>query len=668
MRKDILPPYLGAAYYPEAWDIKEIGIDIDLMKQAGLNLVRIAEFAWSTMEKKEKDYNFDLFNIVLNRLMNADIGVIMCTPSATPPAWLTEKYPEMLTVNDMGIPTHHGGRRHACSNNPHYIEYTKKIVNEMGKEFGSHENILGWQIDNEIYLNGKGCFCPVCRKKFTEFLSEKYNNDIEKLNAAWDLALWSQAYNSFDQIPAPWSTAWQNPHLQLEWILFQAKSHIDYIHLQAEILKQYTNAPISTDMMPFGALDYEKMNEPLDMVQFNHYNSIENLQNVLLWFDYIRTIKDNPFWNTETATGWSGSTAIWDNFKPEGFCRLNSWLPIALGGEANLYWLWRSHWGGHELMHGSVISSAARPLHMFKEVQQLSSDFKKTADFINNTKVTTKAAMHFTSLSWNMFETQPVVGGLNYQDSVFKYFYKPITEDGIRLDVIGSGHELDDYKVIFSPLVITLEENKLDERIEKWVNDGGIWIAGPLTDIRDIKGAKYKDSPFGMLENIGKEFCKYQFSDKQQRITSMWSDGSPFKGDLWYDVFDLEGIENSLVKITDGYSVLKDKSVVTVNKSGKGAVITLGTFPSYDDMKKLLKYIYSISDLKQYDITGDIAVIPREGTNEKGEFQKGIIFCEYNGKKGSVILEKPMLDILNDKMVSDVVDIEPYGVLVLKEI
>ncbi|MDF2684904.1 MAG: yesZ, partial [Clostridia bacterium] len=211
----------------------------------------------------------------------------------------------------------------------------------------------------------------------------------------------------------------------------------------------------------------------------------------------------------------------------------------------------------------------------------------------------------------------------------------------------------------------------LGKRIEKWIRDGGIWITGPLTDIRDIKGAKYKTSPFGMLENIGSVFCQYQFSDRQQKITAKWSDGTAFIGDLWYDVFDLNGNNTkteSIIKITDGYSTLKDKSVATVTDLGKGKIIILGTFPSYADMKKLLKYVYSKSNIKNYDITGDVAVIPREGSNDKGEFQKGIILCEYGGKKGSVVLEKPMLDLLSERMVTDVVCIEPYGVLVLKEL
>ena len=112
-------------------------------------------------------------------------------------------------------------------------------------------------------------------------------------------------------------------------------------------------------MMPTGGINYAKIHKKLDLVQFNHYWPPERLNTVPFWYDYIRTLCDRPFWNTETSTCWNGSTTA-NGYKEPGFCSANSWLPIALGGEACLYWLWRSHWAGHELMHGSVVSSAGR--------------------------------------------------------------------------------------------------------------------------------------------------------------------------------------------------------------------------------------------------------------------------------------------------------------------
>ena len=237
-----------------------------------------------------------------------------------------------------------------CSNNPDYKAYSARIVEKMAQEFASDPFVIGWQIDNEIYTHDKGCFCKHCISKFHDALRQKYGS-IKALNDAWNLNLFSQAYDSFDEIPAP-RDAWHNPHLLQEWYNVQNDSHVEFVHIQADILHKYTNVLIGTDTMPVNGMDYRKLNSKLDVVQFNHYNEPDNLYKVMLWFDYLRTMRPHPFWNTETSTCWNGSVSITQSIKPDGFCRVNSYLPLAMGGEANMYWIWRTHWAGHELMHG----------------------------------------------------------------------------------------------------------------------------------------------------------------------------------------------------------------------------------------------------------------------------------------------------------------------------
>lgn len=212
----------------------------------------------------------------------------------------------------------------------------------MGREFGKDKNIIGWQIDNEIYL--QGCVCGYCINRFRNMLKAKYKT-VDELNRQWNLNLFSQAYDSFEDIP-PAVNAWHNPHILLEWRKSQCDAHIDFIHRQADILRQYTTAPIGYRYVARKRCGYEKMNEKLDVVMFNHYNVPSNLHQLNFWFNYLRTLRDRPFWNTETAPTWNGSTAIGQYLKPEGFCRVNSWLPVALGGEANMYWLCSQHWAG----------------------------------------------------------------------------------------------------------------------------------------------------------------------------------------------------------------------------------------------------------------------------------------------------------------------------------
>ena len=657
----VRPPYLGVAYYPEDWPREQIDSDITMMRQAGITVARIAEFTWHKMEPREGEYDFAWLHEVVNKLAAANIAVVMCTPTATPPRWLTKKYPDMLMQDADGQQRTHGGRRHCCSNNPHYREYSRRIVERLAQEFGEDPAIIGWQIDNEIYsFPGNGCFCPHCVTAFHKKLAAKFG-DIDTLNQRWNLNLFSQWYDDFEEIPAP-GHAWHNPHLQMEWAIRQNENHIDFVHMQAEILHKYTKAPVGTDTMPFNGMDYRQMTAPLDIVQFNHYNTPDNLYCEALWFDYLRTLKaDQPFWNTETATCWNGSVAITQSIKPEGYNRVNSWLPIALGGEANMYWLWRTHWAGHELMHGAVIDTTGRPMHTFGEVQEVAAGYRRAAEFLNHTRVRTDVALHFTSLNWNMQAAQPVVEGLNYMDAVNASFYKPIIDSGLRPDVIDAAADLAPYKLIFSPMMMTLEEHGLPERIAEWVRNGGTWVVGPLSDVRNADGARYTQDYFGTLERLTGVRWLYGIPDREHRIGAAWQDGAEFAGDTWYDVYDVEG-EEALATYTRGHSAFTGKAAVVRRKVGKGEVILLGTFPAAADMKKLIATACTDAGVDFGRCEGSVIAAPRAGETS------GLVLIEYGNAPAAYALPAAMRDLLTGEVKEGRVELKPYEVLVLEKI
>lgn len=649
-------PFIGAAYYPEDWDVSEMDHDIAKMKEAGVSCVRIAEFAWSRLEPKPGEYNFGWVHEVLDRLSKEKIDVILCTPTATPPIWLSRMYPDVTFISESGVQTRHGGRRHCCSNNPHYIEYSRRIVEKMAQEFGSDDRVMGWQIDNEIYF--QGCTCPECETLFRRHLEKRYGT-VEALNKAWNLTLWSQEYSSFDEIRIP-VNAWHNPHLKLEYKLFQSDTHSNYIGMQADILRKYTKAPIGTDTMPFDGVDYETLTAKCDVIQFNHYDTPAQLPRQRFWFDFMRSLKDRPFWNTETATCWNGSESTGQNLKPYGFCRINSWMPVMLGGESAMYWLWRTHWAGHELMHGAVLAPSGRPYHIFDEVKRTSSEFEKCADFINGTKVETSVAIQFTSLNWNMFSTQSVISDIDYLPMVLEHAYNPIVNAGLRPDVIGVNKDLSNYKLIFSPFMLTLEHGDLIERIQKWVSDGGVWVVGPMSDIRNSVGTRFTDRPYNMLEEFVGIRQAYEAPDRDRYIKTEWSDGSEFNGKSWYELFEAD--EDALVKVTDGYPTLVGKATVIRKKVGNGTVYVLGTIPSAEDMKKIISLASADAGVCGYELSGNLVVSPRSGS--AGE---GLMVAECGNGSGYIILKEEMTDIITGEKYSGKVELKPYDLLILKK-
>jgi beta-galactosidase GanA len=398
------------------------------------------------------------------------------------------------------------------------------------------------------------------------------------------------------------------------------------------------------------------MTSQLDVAQFNHYNNPQNLWETCFWTNYLRPLKNRPFWNTETATCWNGSTAA-NGYREAGFCRANSWIPIALGGEANLYWLWRAHWSGHELMHGSVVSSAGRPLHIIDEVHEVAAGFNAAREFINGTSpVTDHVGLHFSELAWWTFEFQPMVNGFNYNRSMIEAAYKPLHEAHIAVDVIDPAAPLEKYKVVFSPFLPALDESGLRSRLRNWIEKGGIWIAGPLTDIRTVDATKFTHSPFGTLEEWAGVYTKYEIPADPHEFTFRWNDGRESTGSSWYSAFEPRGAE---VLATYGDGPMEGLAAVTRNKLGKGEVITLGTMPPMDDIKRLL---WNVGIAPFAGATSNLLVVRRSGA-----VGSGLIAVELENRPAMLTLDTPMTNLLNGQRYTGVVDLEPYAVMVLQQ-
>ena len=647
---------LGANYYPEDWDASLIDFDIEKMKECGFNIVRIAEFSWKKMEPSEGDYSFDWLHRVVDKMKEAGIGVIMGTPTATPPSWLLKKYPDMVTVSSSGVKTSHGGRRHCCSSNPDYQRESARIVERLAREFAFDKGVIGWQIDNEIYHFGDGCCCDLCKAEFHKHLYEKYGS-VEAINREWNLNLFSQAYDKVEDIPIP-VNAWHNPHIKLEWHISQQKNHVNFVHMQEKILRKYTSAPIGTDTMPVNGIDYRELNAPLDVAQFNHYST--DLESVAMWMDYMRKFSKIPFWNTETQPCWNGSTMPGHSLQGEGFIYMNTWLPIMLGGEANLYWLWRTHWAGHELMHGAVIDTSGRYTYANGEIKKASAEFARVSDFLPSYRVEADTALLFTSLNWNIKLSQDINASIRDTSGYVYHFYRALLSSGIHPDVIDAEEPLDSYKLIFTPSAYTLEENSLGERLSDWVKTGGVWVAGPLCDIRNAVGAKYKNSPYGHIESLTNSHLSYILPDDNGSITLENDLSEEVHGRGIYELFDPDASEGILT-VKSGHSALIGKRASFIKKVGKGFVVMLGTLPEDGELSRIIKKAALLSDVTVNDTDNGIMVTKRVCGEETL-----YIVASVGGKAGEYRFDGELTDILEGKTYKGSLSLLPYELKILK--
>ena len=640
--------WVGAAYYPEAWTDEVIADDIAKMKELGVNVVRIAEFAWGTMEPEEGKFDFSLFQSVVRKMAENDIDVIMCTPSATPPKWLTDKYEETLMMNDNGIRKQFGGRCHPCKSSPIMREKNRIIVTEMAKAFKDEPNVIGWQIDNEIYPY-RGCYCPICKKGFGKWLKNKYKT-VENLNDMWGGARWSLKYRDFDDVIAPRADTWNHPSLYIDWITYHGDVIVDYVKEQADILHEYYSVPIGTDMMPIMEQSYYKTNAHLDVVQFNHYEAAVDFGRASFWCDFARPIKDRPFWSTETQINWNGSEWAEAGYRAKGNAYVNTWLPIAKGGEANLYWHWRAHYAGHELAHGAVLSSSGRFCYNAKEVKQASDDFAKCKDLLFANKVKSDVAMHFTTTAFMNLKYVPMSKGLDYLKNLADVYHKSLRH--YNVDLIDTPHSLDGYKLLISPFLSCVDENALKERVMRWVEEGGTWIVGPMSDIMNESAVKYRNAPYSFLEEFAGVYTAFQMPISNDVFKAKWSDGSELKMGQTFDGYELRGAE-SLATYTNDHP--EGLSVITCKKVGKGKVILLGTMISGDDMLRLMEKECGFAPIAK--ASKNIELVQR------GDL---ILTLEMENEGGMVELNGEYEDVLTGKTYEGKTDILPYSVMVLK--
>ena len=354
----------------------------------------------------------------------------------------------------------------------------------------------------------------------------------------------------------------------------------------------------------------------------------------------------------ETQVGWNGSEFAEGGYRPAGECYVNTMLPFARGGEMNLYWLLRTHPNGHEMAHGALYSPAGREYKVTEEVQRAASDLKKCKEFLNNSCIRSEIALHYSSTALNSFESAPLVKGFSYRPELLKKYYAAFRH--YNVDVIDTQHGLEGYKVLLSPFLATADENGLKKRVIKWVEDGGTWIVGPMSDIMDENVRRYTHSVFAFLEEFAGVRVKYQRPIENEVFRANWENDGECGISMWYDAFECKEGTKSLAHYTVGE--FAPYSVVTERKVGKGRVIMVGSVLSHGDLLRLV-------DLPPIlEASENVTLTKRTGT------ESGVIAIETAGTNGRLFLNSEYKDILTERLLSGNIELAPYEVLMLNQV
>ena len=649
---------MGAAWYPEQWPEARWEEDLRLMEAANLKVVRIAEFAWSRMEPSEGHYDFDWLERAINLAAKHHIISVVGTPTATPPAWLTQKYPDTLRVDEHGERAIHGNRAHASSTSPRYREFCRRIAGQMAIRFGHNPNVVGWQIDNE-YGYALMSYDDVTRKQFQDWLQAKYKT-LDNLNARWTTAYWSQTYDNWTQIPIP--IGGHNPGLMLEWKRFVGYTWTSYQQNQLDVIRKHADARqffTGNFMGFFDGFDHYPITEPLTFASWDDYvgtGHVDPAGNGLA-HDLTRGFKRQNFWVMETQPGAVNWSSL-NNFLNRGEARARAWQAIGHGADDVNYWQWRSALNGQEEVHGVLVGPDGTPVPFLDEVTQTAREFAQVESNFRDTVPVSQVALLYSYDSHWAIQFQKHTE--KYDDiGLLKSYYRELRQLSQSVDVISPYAPLDGYKLVAAPSLNVLPKDLADHLIE-YVRNGGHLVLGPRSGMKDEFNALLTQRQPGFLvDALGARVEQYYALEKDFPVSGGWGNGN---ATIWADQLkSLAPDSEVLLKFGKSNGWLDDQPAAITRPFGKGRITYIGAI--LDDKLTAAAAEWMV---QRSGVTPVFGPVPEgvEVSRRVGGGKQVFILINYAQESRAVKLPYSMKALLTNRQ-ADKVELPPYGVEIL---
>lgn len=650
---------VGVDYYPEQCAESCWPTDIDLMTKAGISIVRMAEFSWCRMEPTEGRFDFSWLDRVLELLHKAGIEVVLGTPTATPPAWLHARYPEIYPMDQRKYRLGFGTREQRCLNNPDMRAHGRRIAEEMARHFAGHPSVIGWQIDNE--LAGNLCYCPLCQEQFQAWLRDRYGS-LDALNAAWGTVFWSQEYTDWSQIPLPWQVKngdFHNPSLQLEFRRFQSLATIRFQREQVEAIRKHAPGHFITHNMmgAHNSLDYFELGADLDFVSWDNYPNTPwwpSTSGASLAADVMRGIKQKNVWVMEQQNGIAGWNMM--GRRPSGeWLRCAAWQTIAHGADAVVFFRWRTACHGTEQYWHGVINHDGVARRRYREVTEFASEVHALSTSLDGTVVRSDVAIVNSYEQHFAFDIQPQAEGLRIWDQISRY-YDAVHSTGTNVDIVPITADLSRYKLVIAPSWYILTDEDA-ARFTKYVRQGGTLILSARTGVKDsVNACRTEPLPTLLREVAGVEVDDYDPLGKEQTTVNT-AGGKQYAVSVWADALLLRG---AAAVASYAGAIYGGEPAITRHPFGAGTAYYFGTFGEpalYNDL--IGKILDEVGLRERMILPEGVDANWREDDNAKYLF-----LLNFNDSERSVTAPGGLTPLIGDPPVNGLVTLPAHGVAV----
>lgn len=665
---------LGTCYYPEHWSEFLWRRDLKRMKENGIFTIRIGEFAWNKVEPREGEFRFEFFDSFLDVAEEEGMKVIFGTPTAAPPAWLTEKYPEVLNCRKDGTPFYHGMRRHYNYNSPKYQELCGRVVEEIARHYAKRPCIVGWQIDNEFNCETGEFYSASDDSAFREFLREKYKS-LDVLNDKWGTVFWNQTYTGWQEVHIPRTTVngGCNPHLALDYIRFISESVIRFCAMQRDILMKYRKPGdfITTNGI-FGHLDnHRMMDECLDVFTYDSYPNFafclgedpnrEGNLNDRRWSRNLMEVRSvcPHFGIMEQQSGANGSVSGIEGPAPKpGQMMLWAMQSIAHGADYVSFFRWRTATVGTEMYWHGILDYDNQDNRKLEEVKRI---WQRTQAISRMTGADYCAQVGLVKDYDNIWDSETDIwhGRLAWQSEqeIFEAAQLSHTPmDMVYLTDQTEPAQLRGYRVLIYPHPVILSRARA-EILREYVKAGGTLIVGARAGQKDENGRCRMEQMPGYLAGLtGSTVKEFTLIGPADEASAMDWDGRKVAAGVFNDVLAVrDGRAQVLAAYDTNY--YRGEPALIRTKTGAGTTLHFGGTFTRENAGSLLEYVKAAEpwrDVLELPADCELAVRKKDGVCY-------FIVLNYAKEEREITLKKNLIDL--DDMCGKVgaVRLEPYG-------
>lgn len=648
----------GGDYNPEQWlDHPEIiAKDFAYFKKAHINTITVGIFSWAKLEPSEGEYHFEWLDEVFDRAEQQNMHVILATPSGARPRWVSEKYPEVLRVDQNGQRNLFGERHNHCYTSPAYRQKVQNIDRKLAERYGHRKSLVLWHVSNEF---GGQCYCNLCQSAFRKWLQDKYQT-LDNLNKAYWATFWSHTYTRWDQVAAPSPRGDENLlGLNLDWHRFVSEQTINFFEAEAQVLREVTpNIKITTNFMGgnpndehvFFDLDYQKFAEHVDVISWDSYPSwrsdakttTELAMNTAAMNDVMRSYKHANYMIMESTPSQVNWHPV-NRPKAPGMHRMGVLQEIAHGSNAINYFQLHQSRGSSEMYHGAVIGHDLRDdTRVFKEVTKVGENLISLQPTLNTNAQPAKVAIVYDyDNMWALSDVR------NYAGETIKYWrtiqeqYQYFWEHDIPVEFISTQDDLSIYQLVIDPMHFLMTRD-FANKLKEYVAQGGVLVGSYISGQVDERYLAYLGGWLKPLHEVyGIEPIETDTLYPSQSV-GVADENSQTQAHDYTTIIELD-TANVLARYTSEWYA--DSPAVTMNSFGKGTAYYVGA--RFDQKYLATFYEKIVTDLQLKTVVPIEKTMPAIHVNiRENDVQTYYFVQNFADEVTTITINEPVIDIL----------------------